>query len=83
MWLIGLRTQHRVHEDVGLIPGLDQWVKDPVLPCVFLDDSKMRWAEVLGAWPGLVTSTQYTPDGLHGLNESLFTGMLQRHVILT
>ena len=22
----------RIHEDTGLIPGLDQWVKDLVLP---------------------------------------------------
>ena len=30
LWLSGLRTQHNIHEDVVLIPGLSQWVKDPV-----------------------------------------------------
>ena len=32
LWLNGFRTQHNVHDDVGSIPGLIQWVKDLVLP---------------------------------------------------
>ena len=29
-----LRTQHSVREDVGLIPGLNQWVKNPLFQVV-------------------------------------------------
>ena len=28
----GLTNLTRIHEDLGLIPGLSQWVKDLVLP---------------------------------------------------
>ena len=31
LWVSRLRTQHSVREDVGSIPALSQWVKDPVL----------------------------------------------------
>ena len=31
LWLSGLRTQHSVRKDVGLILGLAQWIKDPAL----------------------------------------------------
>ena len=32
MWLIKLRTRRNICENVGLIPDLTQWVKDPALP---------------------------------------------------
>ena len=32
LWFSRLRTQHNVHGDAGSIPGLNQWVKDLVLP---------------------------------------------------
>ena len=33
MWLSELRTRCCLCEDAGFIPGLVQWVKDPVLHC--------------------------------------------------
>ena len=32
LWLSRLRTGCYLSEDVGLIPGLDQWITDPMLP---------------------------------------------------
>ena len=32
LWLGDLRIPYGIHEDLGLISGLSQWVKDLVLP---------------------------------------------------
>ena len=32
LWLSRLGIQCSLHKDEGLIPGLSEWVKDPVLP---------------------------------------------------
>ena len=45
IWLSGLKAQHRVHEDVGSILGLAQWVKGQVMPqaAVRVTDAAQIW----------------------------------------
>ena len=50
----GLRTCHFLCEDVGSMPGLSHWVKDPVLP---------QAAVLLWLWRRLAAAV--TPGNLH------------------
>ena len=45
LWFSGLRTQHSVCEDTGLIPGFPQWVKDSALlqAAVQVTDAAQIW----------------------------------------
>ena len=61
LWLIGLRTQHSVCENAGLIPGLPQRVKDPVLPqVVALEDAAWIW-HCRGCGIGWQMQLQFNP----------------------
>ena len=43
LWLSEIRTWHRLCEDMDLIPGFPQWVKDPMLPQTRVADVAQIW----------------------------------------
>ena len=43
LWLSRLRTKHSVHEDMGSIPDLTQWVKDLALPKAATQVADVAW----------------------------------------
>ena len=62
LWLSRLRTQHSVHEDLGSIPGLTWWVKDPLLlqAPAYATDAAQIWC-CCGYGVGLRCSSYSTP----------------------
>ena len=62
MWLSGLKTQHSIHEDAGLIPGLTQWVEDLTLlqAVAQVADSAQIWC-CCGRGVGWQLQLQFNP----------------------
>ena len=61
MRLSGLRTQHCLSEDVGLIPGLTQWVKDLVAKSQIIGHRCSPDPELLWRWCRLAAAALIQP----------------------
>ena len=61
LWLSGLRIQHSVDENVSLVPGLTQWVRDPALPhaAEWVTDVARTWC--CGCGVGLQLQLPFNP----------------------
>ena len=62
LWLNRLRIQHCLPKDVGSIPGLTLWVKDPAMLQAAAQVTDMPWIQCFfGCGVGLQLQLQFNP----------------------